>query len=144
MRASRTDPTLWGDVKWFSGQLDLDIERLVFIDETWATTNMERKKGRVPQRRVAARPSSWPLENDDLCRRITADRGGTMVLDGPISSLWFRAYVDYSAAPSLSLPQAIPLRHVKPESSQEKFCATTGHHVVTKSLRATTFKTVCY
>jgi hypothetical protein len=24
---------------WFEGQLDLDPERLVFIDETWASTN---------------------------------------------------------------------------------------------------------
>ena len=27
---------------WFDGQLDLDPERLVFIDETWTTTNMAR------------------------------------------------------------------------------------------------------
>ncbi|KAF0205301.1 MAG: hypothetical protein FD172_4075 [Methylocystaceae bacterium] len=27
----------------------LDPERLVFIDETWATTNMARKKGRAPK-----------------------------------------------------------------------------------------------
>ena len=25
---------------WFDSQLDLDPERLVFIDETWASTNM--------------------------------------------------------------------------------------------------------
>ena len=27
---------------WFENQLDLDPERLVFIDETWAKTNMAR------------------------------------------------------------------------------------------------------
>jgi hypothetical protein len=31
---------------WFDGQLDLDPHRLVFIDETWASTNMARKRGR--------------------------------------------------------------------------------------------------
>ena len=31
---------------WFAGQLDLDPSRLVFIDETWASTNMARKRGR--------------------------------------------------------------------------------------------------
>jgi hypothetical protein len=31
---------------WFDGQLDLDPERLVFIDETWAKTNMARTHGR--------------------------------------------------------------------------------------------------
>jgi hypothetical protein len=38
---------------WFENQLGLDPERLVFIDETWATTNMARKKGRA---RKGARP----------------------------------------------------------------------------------------
>jgi hypothetical protein len=31
---------------WFTGQLDLDPERLVFIDETWASTNIARRHGR--------------------------------------------------------------------------------------------------
>jgi hypothetical protein len=31
---------------WFEGQLDLDPERLVFIDETWALTNISRTHGR--------------------------------------------------------------------------------------------------
>ena len=31
---------------WFEGQLDLDPERLVFIDETWTATNMTRSHGR--------------------------------------------------------------------------------------------------
>jgi hypothetical protein len=32
--------------EWFDGQLDLDPERLVFIDETWTATNMTRSHGR--------------------------------------------------------------------------------------------------
>ena len=31
---------------WFDGQLDLEPERLVFIDETWTATNMTRSHGR--------------------------------------------------------------------------------------------------
>ena len=34
---------------WFEGQLDLDPERLVFIDETGAATNMARLRGRAPR-----------------------------------------------------------------------------------------------
>jgi hypothetical protein len=34
---------------WFEGQPDLDPEKLVFIDETWATMNMARKRGRAPR-----------------------------------------------------------------------------------------------
>ena len=33
----------------FDGQLDLDPERLVFIDETWASTTMARSSGRAPE-----------------------------------------------------------------------------------------------
>jgi transposase len=32
--------------RWFDCQLDLDLERLVFIDETWTANNMTRSHGR--------------------------------------------------------------------------------------------------
>ena len=31
---------------WFESQIDLDPDRLVFVDETWASTNMARRYGR--------------------------------------------------------------------------------------------------
>ena len=34
---------------WFEAQLDLDPERMVFMDETAAATNMERRYGRAPR-----------------------------------------------------------------------------------------------
>ena len=34
---------------WFEGQLDLDPEKLVFVDESFATTNMARRYGRAPR-----------------------------------------------------------------------------------------------
>lgn len=60
---------------WFDSQLNLDPEKLVFIDETWTTTNMARKNGRASQRRASARRrSTRSLEDDDLRRRSTPDR----------------------------------------------------------------------
>ncbi|GJE18243.1 hypothetical protein AIGOOFII_2966 [Methylobacterium marchantiae] len=41
MRAARED--------WFDGQPDLDPDRLVFLDETAATTKMVRRYGRAPR-----------------------------------------------------------------------------------------------
>ena len=35
--------------RWRAGQPALDIEKLVFIDETWASTNMARRYGRAPR-----------------------------------------------------------------------------------------------
>ena len=34
--------------EWKNGQPDLDSGRLIFIDETWAKTNMTRLRGRAP------------------------------------------------------------------------------------------------
>jgi DDE superfamily endonuclease len=34
---------------WFEEQIDLDPDRLVFVDETWASTNMTRRYGRSPR-----------------------------------------------------------------------------------------------
>ncbi len=34
---------------WFDGQLDLDPEGIVFLDETATATNMERRYGRAPR-----------------------------------------------------------------------------------------------
>ncbi len=36
--------------EWFDGQLDLDPGQLIFIDETWALTNMARRYGRAGRR----------------------------------------------------------------------------------------------
>ena len=44
---------------WFEGQPDLDPERLVFIDETWASTNMARRYGRAP--RASGFASAFPM-----------------------------------------------------------------------------------
>jgi hypothetical protein len=35
--------------EWFDGQLDLDPSQLVFIDETWASTNMAPLRGWAPE-----------------------------------------------------------------------------------------------
>jgi hypothetical protein len=35
--------------RWFEGQLDLDPARLVFIDESGASTKMARLRGRTPK-----------------------------------------------------------------------------------------------
>ena len=38
-------------LEWFEGQLDLDPDKLVFIDETGASTNLARKGGRCQRGR---------------------------------------------------------------------------------------------
>jgi len=40
--------------EWFAGQLDLDPEQLIFIDETWESTIMAHRYGCGPGCRAAA------------------------------------------------------------------------------------------
>ena len=90
--------------RWRRHQGKLDPRRLVFIDETWAKTNMTRTCGRAPrgQRLVAKVPHGrWTTMTFIAalrCDRIEAP----FVLDGPINGEWFRAWVEQLLIPTLS------------------------------------------
>jgi len=88
---------------WFEGQVDLDPERLVFIDETWASTNMARRYGRAPkgQRLRAGVPHGhWKTTTFVAGLRISGIVA-PMVLDGPINGVAFQAYVEQFLVPEL-------------------------------------------
>jgi transposase len=88
---------------WFEGQLDLDPAKLVFIDETWASTNMARTRGRAPQGerlRAAVPHGHWKTTTFVAGLR----QGGIMapvVLDGPINRHAFETYVARVLVPEL-------------------------------------------
>ena len=85
------------------GQVDLDPERLVFIDETWASTNMPRRHGRAPkgQRlRVGVPHGHWKTTTFVAGLRISG-MVAPMVLDGPINGVAFQAYVEQFLVPEL-------------------------------------------
>jgi transposase len=88
---------------WFEGQPDLDPERLVFIDETWASTNMARRYGRAPRGerlRVGVPHGHWKTTTFVAGLRLTG-MVAPMVLDGPINGVSFQAYVDQVLVPEL-------------------------------------------
>ena len=76
-------------------KLDLDPERLVFIDETWASTNMARRHGRC--RRGERLRSGVPHGHWKTTTLVAGLRRtgmvAPMVLDGPINRDAFVAYV---------------------------------------------------
>ncbi len=89
---------------WFGGQLDLDPEKLVFIDETWASTNMARKCGRATKGerlRASVPHGHWKTTTFIAGLRLTGFTA-PMVLDGPINGVWFQAYVDRVLVPTLT------------------------------------------
>jgi transposase len=89
--------------EWFEGQLDLDPDRLVFIDETWAKTNMTRTHG-------------WATRGEALIDKVPHGHWKTLtfiaglrhdgivapcVIDGPINGESFAAWVEQFLIPAL-------------------------------------------
>ncbi|MGH8865462.1 MAG: IS630 family transposase [Burkholderiales bacterium] len=89
--------------RWREMQATLSPERLVFIDETWATTNMARRHGRAPKgkRLVCAVPHGhWKTSTFVAalrCDAITAP----CVIDGAMDGETFLAYVGQFLLPAL-------------------------------------------
>jgi transposase len=78
--------------------------QLVFIDETWATTNMTRQRGRCPrgERLIGAVPHGhWKTSTFVAALRMTG-LTAPLVLDGAMNGEAFRAYVEQILAPTLS------------------------------------------
>jgi transposase len=90
--------------QWKRYQDRLDPRRLVFIDETWAKTNMTRSHGRCPrgQRLIADAPQGrWHTLT--FLAALRADRiDAPCVIDGPINGQSFLAYVEQVLVPTLS------------------------------------------
>jgi len=88
---------------WFEGQLDLEPERLVFIDETWASTNMARRYGRAPRGarlRVGVPHGHWKTTTFVAGLRLEG-LVAPFVLDGPMNRAAFKAYVERVLVPEL-------------------------------------------
>ena len=89
--------------KWRKHQGRFDARRLVFLDETWAKTNMTRTRGRcaIGARLIDKVPHGhWKTLTFVAalrCDGITAP----CVLDGPINARSFQAYVDHFLVPTL-------------------------------------------
>ena len=89
--------------EWFDDQLDLDPERLVFIDETWASTNMARLQGRArkgERLRAGVPYGHWKTTTFVAGLRLSG-MVAPMVLDGPINRIAFQAYVEQVLVPEL-------------------------------------------
>jgi transposase len=106
LRASEQDR---GDVaqrraEWRVQQAGLDPDRLVFLDETWAKTNMTRPRGRSRRgtRLIAAVPYGHWKTTTFVAALRTMGLTAPLVIDGPINGDLFLAYVQQQLAPTLS------------------------------------------
>jgi transposase len=96
---------------WRWRQPGLDPGRLVFLNETWATTSMARLYGRGPrgERVVAAAPAGhWKV-----VAFVAGPRAdglvAPMALEGAMNGAAFLAYVEQALAPALSRGDVVVL-----------------------------------
>ena len=88
---------------WQATQPGLDPQRLVFVDETWASTNMARSHGRCPvgERLVMAIPHGhWQTTTFVAALRCDGLTAPTVV-DGAMTGELFVAYVKQQLAATL-------------------------------------------
>ncbi|MCH7555323.1 MAG: IS630 family transposase [Proteobacteria bacterium] len=89
---------------WFDAQPDLDPEKLIFIDETGASTKMARLRGwakRGMRCRAAVPHGHWKTTTFTAGLRL-GGLSAPMLLDGPMDGDAFRAYVTQVLVPELT------------------------------------------
>ena len=88
---------------WFEAQSDLDPERLVFVDETGASTKMARRCGRAARGHRCRAPvphGHWKTTTFVGALRLSG-MTAPMVLDGAMHGAAFLAYVEQVLVPTL-------------------------------------------
>ena len=89
--------------EWQAGQAELNLKRLVFIDETGAATNMARRYGRCPrgERLISSIPwGHWKTTTFVAALRVNGICA-PCVFDGPMNGDSFTAYVEQCLVPTL-------------------------------------------
>jgi transposase len=89
--------------QWTTEQPGLSAGRLIFLDETWATTCMAPRRGRSPrgQRCRGFAPAGHWRTTTFVCALSTRGLHAPLVLDGPLNGAAFRAWVEQFLVPEL-------------------------------------------
>jgi transposase len=89
--------------EWKAEQPQLDPEKLIFLDETWASTNMTRSHGRCERgkRLVASQPHGHWLTTTFLVGIRVNTLAAPLVVDGPMNGDVFEGYIRQHLVPTL-------------------------------------------
>jgi transposase len=89
--------------QWRKYQGRIDPARLIFIDETWAKTNMTRAHGWAPRgQRLVAKIPHGHWNTTTFLAALRRDRiDAPCLFDGPINGELFLAYVEQVLVPTL-------------------------------------------
>jgi transposase len=106
--------------RWQKYQKQIDPSRLVFIDETWAKTNMAPLRGwglRGQRLRAKAPYGHWRTMT--FLAALRHDRiDAPWVLDGPLNGLSFRLYVEQVLVPTLKRGDIVILDNLSSHKSK--------------------------
>ena len=93
----------------------MDPERFVFLDETGTATNMTRRYGRSlsHHRLVAAVPHGHWCTTTFVAGLRQSGIIAPLVLDGPMTGIAFRAYVEQVLAPALAPGDVVVLDNLR-------------------------------
>ncbi|WP_174479289.1 IS630 family transposase [Neorhizobium galegae] len=94
---------------WFDGQLDLDPEKLIFIDETGLSTKMARLRGRAirgERCRAGVPHGHWKTTTFTGALRLTG-MTAPFVYDGAMNGNVFLAYVEQVLVPTLQVGDVV-------------------------------------
>ena len=120
--------------RWKRYQARLDPRRLVFIDETWAKTNMTRTHGRCARgQRLVDKVPHGHWKTLTFLAALRCDRiDAPFVLDGPINGEWFLAYVEHVLVPTLSPGDVVVLDNLGSHKSKavRRAIRNAGAHLI--------------
>jgi transposase len=107
--------------RWHDDLADIPVANLVFIDESAATTDMQRRRGRSPrgQRCVASGPAGhWKVAT--LVGAVRADGPvACSTLDGPVDTAVFVAWLREDLAPRLKPGDVVVMDNLSAHKSPE-------------------------
>jgi transposase len=119
--AEQNRPDIASRRRWWRWLQDrVDLTRFVFIDETWAKTNMVRTHGRAPRgQRLHAKVPYGHWHTMTFLAALRCDRiDAPCVLDEPINAVSFRAYVEQFLVPTLQPGDIVVLDNLGSHKSQ--------------------------
>ena len=106
--------------RWQKHPGRIDPRRLVFIDETWAKTNMEPLRGWAPKgQRLRAKVPFGHWKTMTFLAALRHDRiVAPWVFDGPINGESFQLYVEQVLVPTLGRGDIVVLDNLGSHKSQ--------------------------
>lgn len=89
--------------EWIKRQPEFDLQHLIFLDETWTSTNMTPTYGRAPRgkRCLAQAPFGQRTTTTLVCALQLQGLVAPMVLEGAINGTAFLAWVKQELVPQL-------------------------------------------